>query len=813
MLPAHQQIISPELSTHLQRGFRLGAFRVLPLQGDVVGPRGSRHLPPKVMSVLLCLAERAGEVVTTHEIVEQVWGGDEAAGRRSLVRCIRELRDAFGDSRDDPQYIATVSRVGYRLIPPVVLSSGEMPVTDLHAPTEKEAESDEGLLYEPVLRLFRELKRRKVIRVAVTYLVIAWAVIEVAATVLPALNLPEWTVTLTVVLAMMGFPIVIILSWLFEVTPLGIVRDRGGLEAEPVSRRQRIVDISILGTVALLVGFLGYRMMPGTDLMLGPTSPSRPGIGEIPITRNSIAVLPFLTLGGDPESAYFGDGLAEEILNLLAKLDELTVASRSSSFYYKGKTIDMRTVSSRLRVRYVLEGSVRRAGNKIRVVARLTDAERNKLEWSDTFDTKLDDVFAIQEEIAEAVVAAAQTALSPESQQRLATRPTDSIDAYDLYLRGRDYLRRPKSVANFDNAADLFRQALRLDPNYALAMAGLCEAHLARYELTRSTDTVDAAEQTCRDALVLDESLAEVHVALGRLYRLTGEFDKAERELRVAIEMDEKSVYARENLAQTLVGQNRLDEALLHLEQVLELQPGYWGGYSELGKFHYRLGHDDEALPYFRQVTVLAPDFAIGWSNLGAAYYMLGNFDGAAASWQKASDISPSQGIYMNLGTMYYYLGRYEDAVEMQKKAIELAPEDYGPWGGLAAAYEQLPGHGAEAEIAYQRAIEHCESILEVNPKNVDVIKNVALFYAETEVNDKALAYIEQALELAPEDPDVHFYAAMTHLTLGEHEKAFLELEQAVELGYSAKLIEAEPTLDPLKHTDRFRLLLADARS
>ena len=253
-----------------------------------------------------------------------------------------------------------------------------------------------------ISRFYRELKRRKVVRVAIVYTIVAWLAVEVASVMFPGLLLPEWSVRLVIALAIIGFPIALVLSWAVELTPEGLKADSGAAE-ESLTQ-----DAS--------------RQDPD---------------------RRSIAVLPFLNLSNDPENEYFSDGMSEELLNLLCKLPQLTVASRTSSFSFKGKGVDLGTVTKKLGVDVILEGSVRRSGDRVRITAQLIDGGTDRHLWSETYDRELKDVFAVQDEIARNIVNALEINLSPAQQHSIRkSTTTDDMDAYDFYLRGQYYYDR-----------------------------------------------------------------------------------------------------------------------------------------------------------------------------------------------------------------------------------------------------------------------------------------------------------------------------------------------------------------------------------
>ena len=307
------------------------------------------------------------------------------------------------------------------------------------------------------MAFFAELKRRRVGKVAIAYGTIAWLVTEASSVVLPALHVPEWTVTFVVVFLLVGFPVAMVLAWIFDVGPQGIERTEP-LAGEPRSTHARL-RMAYAAVVLVLMAGLGYLLY---ERGFGRAHANEP--------HTSIAVLPFTNLSGDPARDYFSDGMSEELLNLLARIPGLKVASRTSSFAYKGRNLDIREVGRELGVETVLEGSVRQAGEQVRITAQLIDAETGFHLWSETYDRKLEDIFSVQDEIAAAIVDKLRIELAPQ-EQALAMRdkaPTQNVEAYELYLQGQAAWKR-RGEENLRKAIDLYQRAIGLDPGFARA--------------------------------------------------------------------------------------------------------------------------------------------------------------------------------------------------------------------------------------------------------------------------------------------------------------------------------------------------------
>ena len=349
--------------------------------------------------------------------------------------------------------------------------------------------------------LFEELKRRNVIRVGLVYLVVAWLVVQVADILLESFGTPEWVMKTFIAFLGLGFPIALIFAWAFEITPEGIKKEKDVDRSESIAPQTgRKLDFAIIGLLAAgLIYFMATHDWGKSD---------EPGVEETAVAagdeRPSIAVLPFVNLSDDPANEYFSDGLSEELLNVLVRIKGLRVPSRTSSFQYKGTELDMRTIAEQLEVNHVLEGSVRKAGNRVRITAQLIDTASGYHLWAEDFSGELEDVFALQEETALKIAEALNLRLSPLEQQAVQRRYTDNPTAYDAYLRGQALVEYFVDPEKLEAARGHFEQALRLDPDYALALAGLATVDA---EYNRNIDPNPArlqrAEEFAQRALTL----------------------------------------------------------------------------------------------------------------------------------------------------------------------------------------------------------------------------------------------------------------------------------------------------------------------
>jgi len=365
------------------------------------------------------------------------------------------------------------------------------------------------------MSLFAELKRRNVIRFAGLYLVGAWLLVQVSGTVLPMFGAPEWLPRTIVILLALGFIPALIFSWVFELTPEGLKRDEDVAPEESIQpQTARRMDRMIIAVLVLALGYFAFD-----KFVLTPKRDAARAAAESTsaVDAHSIAVLPFVNMSGDTANEYFSDGISEEILNVLARTPELHVAARTSSFSFKGKTLEVPTIARELNVRMVLEGSVRKQEDRIRITAQLIDAKSGFHLWSQTYDRKLQDIFAIQDEIAKAIGKELEVKLVRPSDAGKTSAGTTNLAAYDLYLRGIALWQTRRGDALWQ-ALDLFEKAAAADPEFAPAYAGqaLVYAVISDYSgrITAAEAFARATDLATR-TMALDPTLPEPYAALG----------------------------------------------------------------------------------------------------------------------------------------------------------------------------------------------------------------------------------------------------------------------------------------------------------
>jgi adenylate cyclase len=584
----------------------------------------------------------------------------------------------------------------------------------------------------------------------------------------------------------------------FEVQPAGprtwLGRMRSVLSSVAAQRIYRGAAVGVAIGIALAFG-LFWRDIPVPTT--GKTLASILGRdAEVP-RPNSLAVLPFINLTGDPANDYLGDGLAEELLHRLSRVPGLQVAARSSAFAFKGKDMDVRTIADALGVNYVVEGSIRRQGDVVRVNASLVDRATGDNRWSDSYESS-GNYFAIEKDIGIQVLARLVQVLDINPPAAASPVPGGDTAAYDLYLQGLSYLRQTKSTPTLDAAQQLFLRSLAKEPDFARAQAGLCQTQVERYLFERVPAHVAAAEKACARAQSLDPAAYEVHEALGSLRLVTGDAKEAEAAYRRALAVVPESPDALIGLATALADGGDSSEAERTLQRAIAAQPRYAASHMEYGSFLLRQGRARDAIGPYQRAADLQPGNPIAFNNLGVAYLNAGDFDKAAQAFSESLAIEPRRSSYSNTGVGLYYTGRYEEAAEMFRKAVALAPADHRPLGNLADAL-LFAGHSVEAGEAYARALQLVEGELAVNPRKAINQAQAAYYAARLRHGDRARQCIANALADGNHDNEVHYYVGLAELGLGNRAGAVKHVQRARELGYPEVFLKSAPELGDIR--------------
>ena len=505
---------------------------------------------------------------------------------------------------------------------------------------------------------FSELKRRNVYRAAVAYGVVAWFLTQLTTQVFPFFEIPNSAVRFVVIALAVGFPIAMLLSWLYEFTPEGIVRteDVDPVQARSVQRATgRILDFIIIGVLLLVIAMLIVGRRP----FYRQTGES--------ISQKSIAVLPFENLSEDKANAYFADGIQEEILTRLSKISDLKVISRTSTQKYKSRPDNLREIAKQLGVAHILEGSVQRAADQVRVTVQLINATADAHLWAETYDRKLNDIFVVETEIAKTVADNLAAKLTRKEERAVAAQPTKNSAAYELYLQGRFFWNK-RNAEGFRKALDFFTKAIELDPGYALAYVGIADTYgvMPDYGAGRPDECNAKAKVAALKALELDDGLAEGHASYGEILLNNFEFRQSREQLERAIELNPNYATAHQWLGlDNLINVGEFDRGLAEVRRARELDPLSLIINTVLGVAYYCRHDYDQAGEQLRKTLEIDPTFYFARYMLGYTLDMRGRFDEAIAEHQKALQTSDDPSVLAALAHAYARRGDRSEAVKI----------------------------------------------------------------------------------------------------------------------------------------------------
>ena len=713
--------------------------------------------------------------------------------------------------------------------------------------------------------LYREMRRRGVLQSAAVYVVGAWVLLQVAITLFPGAGIPDSAIRFVFLGTVLGFPLVMVFGWMYDIGAKGITRTPSAqqLDSEDSSPLRRLDHFLLSGLAALaitLVLSVSALVVSQVDTVV-TVADVRPVAEVQPAAENSIAVLPFVNMSEDPSGEYLGDGIAEELLNELANLTTLHVAARTSSFYFKGKNETVPAIAKQLGVRTVLEGSVRRSGDRIRITAQLINAANGFHLWSETFDREVGDIFAIQEEIAGAITGALKVKVLSKELSRPAAVNTESFDAYDYYLLGQ-YHRDKRNPEALEKSIELFKQALNVDDRFALGYAALASSYLyqAYYSDLSPERVIELTNPLVEKSLELDPRLAKAHAVRASVRSLVGDYAAADVGYKKALELQPNYSAAWSSLGFSLVRQSRLEEAaeaysrsesldplnaslqynigalmmltgryeagLAALRKVIALAPERVGTEAAIVHWSVAYGRYEEAAQWVVWLREHQPDSARVAASVARIYGNLGVWDRTWEFVSRAYEKAPDKMEYIDgMGDFYFRTGDYAGfskfVAEEYEKVDQFAPTRHSPtnkiryfWHGVAASNE---GNYVQATDDLTNAAGGPAGIENLVYDGITPIKHIAYALQQQGRNEEADELLNKCLNLATNalaqgwaTPTIHYRTAQVYGLLGQSDDAIAQLRQAVDKGWKIfGDLENDPLWYRMQDDVRFQTIVA----
>jgi serine/threonine protein kinase/tetratricopeptide (TPR) repeat protein len=561
--------------------------------------------------------------------------------------------------------------------------------------------------------------------------------------------------------------------------------------------------------VLLLVGFFSATPKTRHWILGAPAAETpAPAIVSAPSISQGkfVAVLPFRVLGDQSSLGYIAEGVVEAMSAKLFQLKDVRLASSTAAAQTDPKT-PLPQAAKQLGVNLIVHGTVQGSGDNLRITVNLENIAQNREVWKEEFAGVTGDLLTIEDKIYTRLVDALETKPSNEEMAAASAHPTENVEAYNQYLKGRDALSGTPDEKNIQAAMNYFDVALQKDPGFALAYTGLANANLMMYVQKKdkywSEKAVEAAQQAAR----LNDKLPEVHFSLGSAFAATGQNVQAIAEDKLALELAPNSDEAYRRLGNAYKANGQKQEALQALEKAVEINPYYWNNLAALGNAYVDFGESDNAVKMFKRVIQLKPDNPTGYNNLGLVYFSLGKYEESISAFQKSLQIEPSAQVYTNLATAYFYLKQYPEALPLFEKAVEMSPEDQSFMGNLADGY-RWAGNKDRAQATYEKAISLAYKQLRVNPRDANVAGQLALYYAKKGDAQQAKDFVKKARAIDHSNVYLIYIAAVVDTIGGQPAEAVKDLTMALDKGFSPADVAVEPEFAPLESRPDFQSMM-----
>jgi len=662
---------------------------------------------------------------------------------------------------------------------------------------------------------FGELKRRNVYKVAVAYAVVGWLLIQVATQVFPFLEIPNWMIRLVILVTALGFPVALIIVWAFELTPEGLKRTEFADKLPKKSSRNRVwlYVVVLAGAISVSLFFLGRY-----------TAPTKPS-GSTNAAAKSIAVLPFANLSEDKANAYFAEGIQEEILTRLAKVADLKVIARTSTQQYQSKPGNLAEIAKQLGVENILEGSVQKVADQVRVNVQLIRAASESHLWADTYDRKLVDIFGVESEIAKAIAESLQAKLTGGEQQALAVKPTNNAEAYDAYLRGLAFEARTSASADdLEKAVRFYERAVQFDPAFALAWARLSRANAEMYfdDLDKTPARRDATERALNTAQKLQPNSPETLLAQAYYqYWVLRDYELAKATFGRVRELLPGSSEVPGALALIARRQGHWDESVANWEQTLVLDPRNIEWLKNAAETYAMLRQFPAALKTYDRVLDIVPNNPETIASEAKIYQAEGNLEQAGKLLAGVNAQTPSTNAFATKIDQLILERHFDEAVRLIHNRLT----EYRDLSDVERLFnlfflvlaQQFAGDIVGAKAAAQQILGPLEALCQKDPDNPNFAELLSVIRAVLGQKDAAIKEAERAITLLPSGKDAvvgpkdEEILAAVEVSVGDKNRAIPRLQHLLEIPYAncltPALLRLDPKWDPLRGDPAFQKL------
>jgi len=672
-------------------------------------------------------------------------------------------------------------------------------------------------------KFFGELKRRNVYKVAVAYMVGGWALSQGIAQVFPVFDVPNWTIRLIVLLIIIGLPIALVLAWTFEMTPEGIKRTEAADAMPSSARRKKHVWIYIVVIGAAIS--IGLFFLGRYSAKTGVLPPSEAAI----VLQKSIAVLPFDNLSSDKENAYFASGIQDEIITRLAKIADLKVISRTSTQQYQSKPGNLSEIAKQLGVANILEGSVQKAADQVRVNVQLIQVASDAHLWADTYDRKLVDIFGVESEVAKAIADALQAKLTGGEQQALAVKPTNNAEAYDAYLRGLALEVRASSPTDSEKVVGFYERAVQLDPAFALAWARLSRANAQLYfgGLDKTSARRDATERALNTAQKLQPNSPETLLAQAYYqYWVLRDYELAKATFGRVRELVPGSSDVPAALALIARRQGRWDQSVAYWEQTLALDPRNTQWLGLAAETYAMLRQFPAALKTYDRMLDILPDDPDAVASEAKIYQTEGNLEQAGKLLAGVNAQTHSFNVIATKINQLILERHCDEAIRLiqsrltESRDLSDIEKLFNPFFLVFA--QECAGDIAGARATAQQLLPSLETLVKKDPDNPNFAAALSLIHAVLGEKNAAIKEAERAIALLPsakdavDGPTHEENLAFVEAMAGEKDRAIPRLQRLLEIPYTngltPALLRIDPKWDPLRGDPRFQKLCEEKK-